>query len=202
MPRLAGSLCVALILFVVLLIPKTVLAEEESLTAEQEREIQEAAATKEFLGLNWSLGIGAAHDPEGGRVDKASVVNGVVRVEEENNTQARIFLEIHIFCLRKLTRNESCEEPKPLFGQGPWVGVQSSKDQVIDAFGLGWMWGWRTSTTATNSFNLGIGLVLDPKVQVLGDGIEANKPLPTGETAIRFKKESRVGGVLLVSFTF
>jgi hypothetical protein len=64
------------------------------------------------------------------------------------------------------------------------------------------MWGWRKSATATNSFNLGIGLVLDPKVQVLGDGIEANKPLPSGETAIRFKKEERLSGAILASFTF
>jgi hypothetical protein len=204
---------VASILFL-LSISSAVRAEQPTLTGDEAKKALQAqvaleartvAATKKFIGLDWALGLGVASDLDSGsRVDKASVVNGVVRVEEKSNTQTRIFLEIHMFGLGYLAKHKSFEEleKKPLFGQGPWVGIQSSKDDVLDSFGLGWMWGWRKEVTDANSFNLGIGLVLDPKVQVLGDGIEANRPLPTGETAIRFKKESRISGAILVSFGF
>jgi hypothetical protein len=170
------------------------------LDLEAQRRAQEIVATNQFLGLNWALGIGVASDLGGStRVDKASLVNGIVRVEEESDTQARIFLEIHMFGLR---RKQQDDEPKPLFGQGPWIGIQSSKSEMIDSFGLGWMWGWRKAETDTRSFNIGIGIVLDPKVQVLGEGIAPNQPLPGGETAIRFKNESRLNAALLVSFNF
>jgi hypothetical protein len=166
---------------------------------------EESAATKDFLGLKWGFGIGAAGDLSSRkRVDSAKAVNGVVRVDETSQVQPRIFLEIHLFGLSQLAKNTSFEnmDPKPLFGQGLWVGVQSSSDQVIDAFALGWMWGWRKSSTSSNSLNLGLGLVLDPKVQVLGDGFKENQPLPTGETEIRYKKESHLGAVLVTSFSF
>jgi hypothetical protein len=54
----------------------------------------------------------------------------------------------------------------------------------------------------TSSWNFGIGLRVDPKSQVLGDGIIVNQPLPAGESTIRFKTEPRLGLMLLSSFSF
>jgi hypothetical protein len=58
------------------------------------------------------------------------------------------------------------------------------------------------TSSSTSSWNFGIGLRVDPKAQVLGDGVVANQPLPAGETAIRYKTEPRPGVMLLSSFSF
>jgi hypothetical protein len=57
-------------------------------------------------------------------------------------------------------------------------------------------------TSPTSSWNFGIGMRIDPKAQVLGDGIFPNQPLPGGETTIRYKTEPRIGLMLLSSFSF
>lgn len=69
----------------------------------------------------------------------------------------------------------------------------------------GWMIGMRHPAAAlspTSSWNFGIGLRVDPKSQVLGDGIIVNQPLPAGESTIRLKTEPRLGLMLLSSFSF
>ena len=55
---------------------------------------------------------------------------------------------------------------------------------------------------ATSSVNIGVGVSFDPSVQVLGHGLEEGKPLPSGETEVRFKKEGQFGWALMASFTF
>jgi hypothetical protein len=57
-------------------------------------------------------------------------------------------------------------------------------------------------TNDTQSWNLGVGLRVDPGAKVLGDGIVINQPLPAGETAIRYKTEPRLGVMVLSSFSF
>jgi hypothetical protein len=52
------------------------------------------------------------------------------------------------------------------------------------------------------NWNLGIGLRVDPKAQVLGDGFVANLPPPAGETMIRYKTEPKAGVMLMSSFSF
>jgi len=57
------------------------------------------------------------------------------------------------------------------------------------------------SSNNTQSWNFGIGLRIDPKSQVLGDGLVANQPLPANDS-IRYKTEPRAGVMLLSSFSF
>jgi hypothetical protein len=57
-------------------------------------------------------------------------------------------------------------------------------------------------TYGRSSWNLGVGLRVDPKVRVLGDGIVADQPLPAGETQVRFKDDAQLGVMVLSSFTF
>ena len=59
------------------------------------------------------------------------------------------------------------------------------------------MIGFRRDRETSESFNIGIGVVIDPNVQTLGEGITANMPLPTGETAIRYTERMQTGLLIL-----
>lgn len=159
----------------------------------------------DFAGLGFGTGVSLTWDNGGekDRVKSARIINGIVRVENEDNTQARIMLEIHhLFQTDKKFFNSVSSEN---WGHGPFVALQPGTDEIIEAIGIGWMVAFRkpgNDKSSSNSFNLGIGFVVDPNVQVLGDGIEPNRPLPAGETEIRYKEETETGLLLLASFQF
>jgi hypothetical protein len=176
---------------------------------------------KKFIGWDWNLGVALAYDLDGERIDTAAVVNGLVRVENESRAAPRIVAAIHYFWPVCAT-DEPCSPrrqptatgsnpatgpgllqptPLPRFGWGPFVGIQSSQNDLIDSFVTGLMVGWPTGD-GDQSFNVGLGLVFDSKVKTLGDGLRANQPLPAGETAVRFKTEDRLGAMLLFSFNW
>ena len=175
--------------------------ERQIATAQAAREQAEATAQKKFLGFDWSLGVGLSGDLGGeARVESAEVVNGIVRVTEESSFKPRIVLETHfLFPIGAETKGQTTGV---LIGHGPFVGIQSSGNEVIESFSLGYMFGWRRDPAKSQSFNIGVGPIYDHKVKVFGDGIEANEPLPDGETEIRFKTEGRWGALLLFSFSF
>jgi len=58
------------------------------------------------------------------------------------------------------------------------------------------------SAKVKDSFNIGIGLMMDPSVKILGDGITENEPLPAGETTVRTKETSQWGVLFMVSYNF
>jgi len=197
---------------------------EERIEAKAEKKAKKAAekeAESRFLKFGFSFGLGVSVDLDGGdRVDEAVLdENGIVRVKKESNEVPRLFLETHYFFEGKqkyyVAGGSECpagsitpcrdKRLPATWGHGPFVGIQSSDDEVLDAFALGWMFGFRrngVTTTSDNSFNLGIGLLIDRQVKTLGDGIVANQPLPDGETEIRLKEESRLGAVVVASFSF
>lgn len=84
---------------------------------------------------------------------------------------------------------------------GPFIAVQPGTDEIIEALGGGFMVGLRRQK-GLGSFNLGFGVVVDPSVKVLGSGIEEDKPLPTGETQIRFREKTQAGFLILASFSW
>lgn len=183
--------------------------------------VTEAPGTSgKFGGLEFGVGISYTNDlGNRDRIGSASVVNGIVRVDDENNGNARIMLESHYFftpCgdllrIRGLSRNP-CEwqgatgwkRGEPKWGWGPFVALQPSggDGKLIDAIAMGGMIGLRKSEKTTQSFNFGIGYVMDINVKVLGDGVVANQPLPAGETAVRLKDTSQSGLLLISSFSF
>jgi len=166
---------------------------------EQSNAMQEQAradAKKEFLGFSWGVGAGAVINlGEDDRVETAEVVDGIVRVTKEANDTARVFAEVHLF------RPINKEDTK---GHGPFVAIQSSANDLIDSFSVGYMRGWRKDANATNSINVGFGLVLDTNVKELGNGIEEDQPLPPGENAdsVRLKETSGLGLGIFVSFSY
>ncbi|WP_433853022.1 hypothetical protein [Stenotrophomonas nitritireducens] len=153
----------------------------------------------ELSGIKMGVGLSVTFDWEK-RIESASVVNGIVRVDSEKNAVARILLESHyLFTPNK--RLLGVQEPGT-WGIGPFVGVMSGNDRLIEAAGIGAMLGFRRSKDKDNSFNIGVGYMVDPSSRTLGDGIIANHPLPQGESGVRYKTRSRGGIVVMASFSF
>lgn len=157
-----------------------------------------------FAGLE--LGVGLSFTVDIGKRDRignATLVNGVIRVDDENNDRARVMLESHYFLTPGVGGNNP-DDPtvKPArWGIGPFVAIQPGSDEVIEAIGMGLMIGLRRGDSG-QSFNLGFGYVVDPNTRVLGDDLRPNAPLPPGETEIRYKDTAQNGYLILTSFSF
>jgi len=118
-----------------------------------------------------------------------SVVNRVVRIDEEQNDLVRAMPELHLWIDR-------WDEQR--WSWGPFLTVAPGA-RVIDAVGGGLMLGYRPHRDDRYSFNLGIGGTLDLDARVLGDGLVANEPLPPRETSARTKQTTAAGLLILFS---
>jgi len=155
---------------------------------------------KNFKGINLGIGPSVFFDVGGKpRIKDAEVVNGRVVVEEEEPYSPGIMFETHYFFT-------PCYEflyvPAGRWGFGPFVGLQTSTEDVIDALAFGMMYGARHADDAKGSFNLGVGIIIDPNKQILGKHIVEGGPVPAGQTDVPTKEVSAVGLVLTVSFSF
>jgi hypothetical protein len=177
-------------------------------------------------GLNWGLGVAANFDLGGTRVSSAQIVNGIVRLNDtSSNVDVSFVLEGHYFLKEALTKG--CGLPLVLpkgaidvgcteVAWGPFVAIEigggttssPANNGPITGYALGWMIGLHhpkvdsSGKPDTTSWNLGVGLRIDPKAQVLGDGFAPNLPPPNGEMAIRYKTEPRAGVMVMSSFSF
>lgn len=152
-----------------------------------------------FAGLKFGVGISFTLDSgDNDRVSEASLVNGIVRVDDEDNGRARIMLESHYFFTPDW-RMPGLKDAE--WGVGPFVSLQPGTDNIIEAIGMGLMFGFRRGS-GSESFNLGFGMVVDPNTRILGDGVFADRPLPNGETEVRYKEEMQRGFLILSSFSF
>ncbi|MBU1384124.1 MAG: hypothetical protein KJ916_04640 [Alphaproteobacteria bacterium] len=171
--------------------------------AAEEAKKRDAAAEvenrREFAGLDLGVGISATFDFGGlERINDAEVVAGVVRVTDEDDVRARIMLESHYFFTGASGPFGVAAED---WGWGPFVAIQPGTDEIIEAAALGVMVGFRQKGSA-RSFNIGLGVAVDPNVQTLGEGVERDMPLPAGETVVRFREEAQYGLVLIFSQSF
>lgn len=161
------------------------------------------------VGLSFTMDVGKTD-----RISRASVVNGIVRADDQDNGRARIMLESHYFftpCaeaffgLYNPCRNERgyrvADPETARWGIGPFIAVQPGSDNIIDAIGIGLMLGARREKSS-QSFNLGFGIVLDPNTRVLGEGLQLNAPLPEGEKEVRYRETLQTGFLVLSSFSF
>lgn len=166
----------------------------------------ESGGTRQFGGLEFGVGISFTLDiGTSDRISDAELVNGIVRVRDENNGVARIMLESHYLFVQN--RRGPFGTPSGRWGHGPFIALQPGTDDIIEAIGIGWMLGFRRPVPPDGedtgqSFNLGFGIVVDPNTRILGDGIVANQPLPDGETAIRYQEQMQTGILALASFSF
>lgn len=158
---------------------------------------------KKFAGLSFGVGISLTFDTgRNSRIEAASIVDGIVRVDNENDKVARVMLESHYFFVpeKKFIGLDGLDHGR--WGWGPFVALQPGTDEIIEAIAVGLMVGFRRPEESGNSWNIGIGYITDPNVNILGDGFTENQPPPGNETAIRLKEVSQDGVVLLFSFSF
>ncbi|MDF2496358.1 hypothetical protein [Sphingomonas sp.] len=156
--------------------------------------------TQEFGGIKFGVGMSVTIDlGESQRVVEAEIVDGLVRAVKTDNSKARIMLESHYFFTPSYSLFGLDEDE---WGIGPFLAVRPGSDDVIDAIAFGGMIGFRYAKDSKSSFNIGMGLVIDPSVQILGKGLELDRPLPGNETEIRFRQTSQKGMLLMVSFSF
>lgn len=151
-----------------------------------------------FAGLTFGVGLSYTADTgDNLRVDDASIdVAGIVRVNKRSDAVARIMLESHYFFSRR----------DDTFGFGPFVSVQPGSDEIINALGAGLMIGMRRDKKANESFNIGLGIAVDPVTKTLGREFEPGKPAPIGPDgkplAVRYETRSQKGILLLASFSW
>lgn len=210
------------------MIEKQMRALEHLEKAQQEKEKQlevnknQAELEKRLEKFGLGVAMGAVIDVGGrDRIESASLdPNGIVRIEQDSNTRANLMLEGHYFWSPDIdfpigfttdkgekwfswTKNGN-------WGFGPFIAIQPGSQNIIEAVGAGVMIGFKRTAILSgtkplpvgDSFNLGVGAMLDVRQKVLGDGIRVNERLPAGETAIRFRETSQIGAVILFSYSF
>lgn len=159
---------------------------------------------RQFAGLNFGVGLSLTVDTgDHDRIDEAQIIDGLVRVDKESNARARIMLESHYFFTPGKAGGNFLRVNNGNWGVGPFVALQPGTDEIIEAIAAGIMIGFkRNGSTSGGSWNFGLGVVVDPNVQILGDGFIENSPPPGTETIVRFKEASQVGVLLITSFSF
>ena len=179
--------------------PKVLERLPEDLKKEAEGKKPEVAAlinANDFLNKYFSVGLYANFDVSSDkRVQNARVVNGIVRVEESNSAQLGFALQAHLLIPRKSGKS----------AWGPFVAVISSSEGAISSGAIGVVYAIAPRSgfvSQQTSINYGLGVSVSPGSQVLGEGIYANQPLPSGETEVRYKKITLYGILITVSFGF
>ena len=182
-----------------------------------------AQAPKPLDGLGFGAGLALSFGQS--RLNSAVAVGpkNIVRVTDGGNVLAGIVFEFHYFFVPPATQLLGSALPIT-WGHGPFIAVDASTSAttgsaVIAGLSL-WMVGFRRLTCLpspcsappgsqtvaiadNNSWNFGVGLRVDPKATVLGDGIVANMPLPAGETnPVRLKSVPRYGVTFITSYGF
>lgn len=162
---------------------------------------------KDFLGLNFGLGLAVTWDLTDRRIGNGAArdVNGVIRVDDDSNVFPRFVLESHYFfegswiCSIMMDKKEDANSR---CGVGPFVALETGNGSIINGVGAGIMHGFRYDNKSKSSWNIGIGAFIEPRVKVLGDGFSKNQPLPAGESSVRFKDSSLWSLMMLLSFSW
>lgn len=183
--------------------------QQVSRPAEGSRNLQDIA-DKRFAGFNFGVALGVV--VKAGKRDLVQTAavdpNGIVRIERDNNTTANLLLESHYFYTPQASFLGLVDSRN--WGHGPFVAVQPGTENIIQSVGAGWMIGFKRSSIVAqdlardrgDSFNIGIGVMVNPNAQVLGDGVQKNQPLPSGETSVRLRKTTEMGYLITFSYSF
>ncbi len=152
----------------------------------------------DFLGLRLGVGVGISHSQDDVIPEAVLGSGGVIVATKDDTTLPRVILESHYFGWCK---SRSCRAGTK--GIGPYFGIVAKSDKLISAFSAGVLFGWKDKTSGDpQGFSIGIGVLLDDDVKSLAKGFEEGRPLPAGETEIRFVEKSRWSGILFFTRTF
>jgi hypothetical protein len=177
---------------------KARLATDPALVAQAlaaaEEEVKPAA---QFLGLNFGVGIGVSYSQDERISEAAIAADGTIRAVKTQTQEPRVILESHYY---GWCRSTACEKGRR--GIGPFFGIVAKDDKLISAFAAGVMLGWKDDAPTSAGFSVGIGALLDSDVRSLAKGFETGKPLPVGETEVRYEDKSRWGALLFFTRTF
>lgn len=167
----------------------------------EEKEKKDALEA-EFAGLSWGMGVSWTLDNKNNRVNKAEVIDSLVRITDEDNVKVRLLAELHYFFeLPDKLKKGLLSKYQTTCHWGPFVAIDTQDFKKLDGAGGGVMLGFRNEK-ASKSFNIGIGWMVDQNSKELGTGLEEGKPLPAGAENIWYKTRSQGGIVLITSFTF
>lgn len=165
-----------------------------------------ARAGKDFAGLHFGAGVAFTRTFGRDRIETAINDNGIVRVDGEKNAIPRVMLETHFFLTPKqwselFSTWDYSDNEKGKFGVGPFVAIQPGSDLIIQAIAVGLMAGFKDPIykDASHSWNIGLGISVEPSSKTLGDGLKPNEPVPTGAT-VRTQSRSLAGFTALVSY--
>ena len=157
-----------------------------------------AKAEAEFMGMRFGLGAGVSWSRTEIVSDAELGPGNVGKATKRERQLPRVILESHYYgWCRAATCNAGT------FGAGPYFGIVAKTDRLISAFATGVMFGWKDRAPSDRQgFSVGIGAVLDAAVNSLAPGFEDGKPLPDGETSIRFEEKSRWSAIVFITRTF
>jgi hypothetical protein len=163
--------------------------------------LRQEALEKQF-GFKFGIGAAITTNRRSNAIKDAVVDStGIVRVKRQDETSVGYVLEAHYFFvpdrsfLNLTTGN---------WGIGPFVAIQGGDEQFLSGLGFGLMIGFRQPNSIVNtnlSWNFGIGAIYDPAVKVLGNGLVADRPLPTGDS-LRTTEVGSWGLMPMSSFNF
>ena len=147
-----------------------------------------SASDKFFSDGSWGGGL-AVLMRRSKVINDASVVNGTIRVNDEQRYGVKLLVTRHWYVA---SDGKKCKTV-PVLGTcfGPFLSVGLGGNQGIDMVGAGVVLGFGNPDTEKDSqnreHNIGIGFAREFHVKVLGDGFSENSAPPTGETQIRYK---------------
>lgn len=146
----------------------------------------------DFFDFNVGLGAVVLTDRDDGRVESAAVRKGKIRVEKSDQVRLGVLVEAH--------RMFRVFDDDDRFGHGPYAGLIVGQEDVIDAFSIGWMGAMRRGDSS-QSFNLMVGVFLDPNAKMLADDFQEGDTFKT-DGQVQYKEEPMWGWLLGASFGF
>jgi hypothetical protein len=196
-------------------------------TAATDVKVKTAEATfqEKLTGFGFAGGIAAVFMNGEKEVANAQVNNGILNVDYKSDDRLGGILETHYLFgdltvfggsgrkAAKLAAIKSAIEGGQNlsvsdFAPGIMVGAELGEN-AIRSLGLGVIFSWRRiqvdsagKLTPKLAFNIGIMALIEQNVKMLASGFEDGKPLPTGQTAVRFKEDSRTGFAVTFSAGF
>jgi hypothetical protein len=133
--------------------------------------------------LGWGIGLSLTANFSGDKQVSEAIMDsqGFVRVTDHKNSQIRPMVEVNamIWCLGDTDTVSSDDADIEC---GPFFAAELSKDNVFTSFGGGFMWSFKKNGAPI--FNVGIGIMVDPGVKMLLEGIDANQALPSNFPAL------------------